>query len=56
MEQANRNLPDYAQVHAWRRLPQPFDLASGTLTANGRPRRAAILERYRNELSALVTE
>ncbi|MBO3277683.1 AMP-binding protein [Pseudomonas schmalbachii] len=56
VEQANRNLPDYAQIHAWRRLPQPFDLASGTLTANGRPRRAAILERYRNELSALVTE
>lgn len=56
VQRCNAALPDYARVHAWRRLPRPFSAAEGTLTANGRPRRAAILERYRNELFSLVTE
>ncbi|WP_194791451.1 AMP-binding protein [Pseudomonas sp. UFMG81] len=49
---ANRGLPDYAQVHAWQRLPEPLCVAAGTLTANGRPRRDAILHHYRTLLSA----
>lgn len=48
--QANEALPDYAQVHQWTRLPQPFTPANGLLTANGRPRREAIVEHYRDLL------
>ncbi len=49
--QANEALPDYAQVHHWTRLDQPFTPANGLLTANGRPRRDAIVERYRAQLT-----
>ena len=47
VQQANAGLPDYARVGRWRRLEQPFTPANGLLTANGRPRRDAILARYR---------
>lgn len=49
--QANEALPDYAQVHHWTRLSQPFSSTNGLLTANGRPRRDAIVERYRAQLT-----
>jgi long-subunit acyl-CoA synthetase (AMP-forming) len=49
--EANEALPDYAQVHRWTRLDQPFTPANGLLTANGRPRRDAIVEQYRAQLS-----
>jgi long-subunit acyl-CoA synthetase (AMP-forming) len=51
VSQANQALPDYARVHRWTRLDQPFTAANGLLTANGRPRRDAIVERYREQLS-----
>ncbi len=56
--QANEALPEYAQVHHWSRLDQPFTPTNGLLTANGRPRRDAIVERYRAQLaeSALSEE
>lgn len=54
--QANAQLPDYAQVQAWKRLPAPFTADNGLLTSNGRLRRDAILSRYRETLSELVTE
>lgn len=41
---ANQALPDYARVAAWC-VVRPFTPADGTLTANGRLRRAAILHR-----------
>jgi long-subunit acyl-CoA synthetase (AMP-forming) len=49
--EANEALPDYAQVHHWIRLEQPFTATNGLLTANGRPRRDAIVERYRAQLT-----
>ncbi|QJI40663.1 AMP-binding protein [Pseudomonas sp. ADAK2] len=52
--EANEALPDYAQVHHWTRLDQPFSPANGLLTANGRPRRDAIVERYRAPLTESV--
>lgn len=52
--EANQALPDYAQVHHWTRLDQPFTTANGLLTANGRPRRDAIVERYRAQLTEPV--
>ncbi|MOA67271.1 hypothetical protein D3C78_1943720 [compost metagenome] len=51
MAEANAALPDYAQVHHWTRLTQPFSAANGLLTANGRPRRDVILALYREHLS-----
>lgn len=48
--QANAALPDYAQVHHWSRLEQPFSAANGLLTANGRPRRDAIVTHYQAQL------
>ncbi|WEK07726.1 MAG: AMP-binding protein [Candidatus Pseudomonas colombiensis] len=53
--QANQALPDYARVHHWSRLDQPFTAASGLLTANGRPRRDAIVERYRSLLDTFIS-
>ncbi|WP_095147458.1 AMP-binding protein [Pseudomonas sp. Irchel s3b6] len=49
--ESNKALPEYAQVRHWTRLDQPFTPANGLLTANGRPRRDAIVERYRAQLT-----
>lgn len=46
IDQANLSLPDYARVHQWTRLEQPFSVTNGMATANGRPRRDAILSHY----------
>jgi long-subunit acyl-CoA synthetase (AMP-forming) len=50
---ANAALPDYARVHRWAVVPEPFSFANGMLTSNGRLRRAAIVERHRPILDAL---
>lgn len=52
---ANAALPDYAQVRRWH-IVQPFTAADGLLTGNGRPRRDAILVRYRADLDLLYSE
>ena len=52
--EANEALPDYAQVHRWTRLAQPFTAANGLLTANGRPRREAIVAHYHTQLTESV--
>lgn len=52
VDQANAELPDYAQVRRWR-LAAPFTTANGLATANGRPRRAAIHDHYRQQIAAL---
>ena len=38
------------------RTDQPFSFADGTLTANGRLRRSAILARHRDRIDALYIE
>jgi long-chain acyl-CoA synthetase len=43
VDAANRSLPDYARVARWVRAQAPFSADSGMTTANGRPRREAIL-------------
>jgi long-subunit acyl-CoA synthetase (AMP-forming) len=53
---ANSTLPDYARVKAWHRLETPFSVADGLLTANGRPRREAILAHYHSTLLELEHE
>lgn len=42
----NAELPDYARICQWRRLPKPLSAVDGLLTANGRPRRADIARHY----------
>lgn len=49
---ANAGLPDYARLAGWIEAA-PFSLQDGTLTGNGRPVRAAILERYGAVLASL---
>ncbi|CAI8916816.1 hypothetical protein EMIT047CA2_50234 [Pseudomonas soli] len=51
VQQCNARLPDYARVHAWRRLPAPFSIRDETLTTNGRPLRETILQQYQPLLS-----
>ncbi len=52
---ANAGLPDYARVAGWL-VAEPFTAQSGTLTGNGRPVRATILERYAASLAALYDQ
>jgi len=49
----NPQLPDYARVARYSRLTEPLAQADGTLTANGRPRRAMIFDKYQQQISAL---
>ena len=53
---ANVQLPDYARVRRWARVPEPFTLANGELTSNGRLRRTAILQRHRDLIDGLYRE
>ena len=46
VREVNARLPDYARVHRWVRAREPFTAANGLATANGRLRRAALLETY----------
>jgi long-subunit acyl-CoA synthetase (AMP-forming) len=43
---ANERLPDYARISDWIIAGEPFSVANGLLTATGKPRRAAIADRY----------
>lgn len=52
VDQANAELPDYAQVRRWS-LAAPFTTANGLVTANGRPRRSAIHAHYQQQIAAL---
>ncbi len=53
---ANRRLPDYAQVGDWLFAEEPFTPGNGLLTQNGRNRRSAIWNRYRQRLDALYDD
>ena len=52
----NAMLPDYARITRWLRAEPSFSVANQQLTANGRPRRAAILAAYGARLAALHEE
>jgi len=52
VDAANAGLPDYARIGAWFSV-QPFDPRNGLATGNGRPVRAAILDRFAAQLAAL---
>jgi long-subunit acyl-CoA synthetase (AMP-forming) len=52
----NASLPGYAQVHHWLVIPHPFTALNGLLTSNGRLRRDAISQHYRQALQGLIPE
>jgi len=52
----NATLPDYAQIVCWSRLDTPFSTAAGTLTANGRLKRDAIMASYRTQIDSLYPD
>lgn len=56
IQQVNKALPDYAQVMSWQRFDQALSFRAGTLTANGRPVRTAILSRHQHQIKALYKE
>lgn len=53
LKQVNQQLPDYAQIKAYQLLNQPLSVAEGTLTANGRPRRAEVIKKYQRQIHNL---
>jgi long-subunit acyl-CoA synthetase (AMP-forming) len=52
----NAGLPGYAQVHHWLVIQHPFTAVNGLLTSNGRLRRDAISQHYRQALQGLTPE
>jgi len=56
IERANVLLPDYARVQRWIRAREPFSLGRGELTGNGRLRRHALSERYRDRIESLYSD
>jgi long-subunit acyl-CoA synthetase (AMP-forming) len=50
---ANARLPDYARVIRFAVAAEPFTVANGLLTGNGRPRRERILERHAQAINDL---
>ena len=54
--EANRVLPDYARVKYWLPAQEPFLPQNGQLTANGRPKRAAIWQFYQPSIEQLYKE
>ena len=49
----NATLPHYRQIRAFHIEPQPLTIESGLLTANGKLRRDAIGEHFREEIEAM---
>lgn len=56
VQKLNIDLPDYAQVKRWILSKQPFSLANGLLTSNGRPRRDIIASHYQEEIATLYQD
>ncbi len=50
---SNQNLPDYAQIKRFFILPQAVTPVSGLMTANGRPRRAALKQFLQSNIDSL---
>jgi long-subunit acyl-CoA synthetase (AMP-forming) len=56
VDAVNAELPDYARIQRWSRLAHALSPADGLFTENGRPRRAAIAERFASVIDALYSE
>lgn len=56
IDYVNTDLPDYARILAWHRLPEPLNARDGFLTDNGRPCRAQIESWYQPAIDSLYSE
>jgi len=56
VDNANSQLPDYAQIHRWIQAETPFRLQNQQLTPTGRLRRKRIERDYQDLIAALYTE
>lgn len=56
IEQINAALPHYERIRAFRIHPEPFTVDSGLVAANGKLRRAAILEKLGAEIEQLYAD
>lgn len=56
LDRVNATLPDYAQIRAWHRLPQPLAALPQLVTSNGRPRREAVFDYFREPLERLYQD
>ncbi len=54
--EANKRLPDYAQISRWLIADEPFTIANGLWTGTGRPRRSHIFAAYEGRLNSLYQE
>ena len=55
VDSVNAQLPDYARIARYSRLSQPFSVAEGSLTDNGRLRRQAIQQLYSQHIDQLYS-
>ncbi|MBI1955231.1 MAG: AMP-binding protein [Acidobacteria bacterium] len=53
LEQLHEELPHYKRIRAFHISPEPFTIESGLLTANGKFKREAIAERFREPIEEL---
>jgi len=53
IDQTNAQLPDYARVRRWQRLPGTLRSQGDLMTDNGRPKREAIAARYAQLIESL---
>jgi len=51
----NAALPHYRQIRALHLEPKPLTVESGLLTANGKLRREAVTERFRDAIEAMYS-
>jgi len=55
IDDCNKNLPDYAQIHQWVNAEHPFTPNNNLLTNNGRLKRSNIEKLYQEKLTELYT-
>lgn len=56
IDKANQTLPDYARIKRWQTLPALLSMQEGLYTANGRPRRQHIAERFGELIGTLYKD
>jgi long-chain acyl-CoA synthetase len=56
IDRLNVDQPHYKQVRAFKIVSEPFGIASGLLTSNGKLKRDAIAERYAAEIEAMYAK
>jgi long-chain acyl-CoA synthetase len=56
VDTANNRLPDYARVKYFIRAAEPFSASNGLATSNGRNKRDAIADMYKEQINSLYKE